>query len=117
MADVLHDVVEPVHRHLVGPAVDAAVRGGADGDVIARDAVELEELLHGDADGRTAPPDGDDEARLEAARHHPGTEPECVLQQALGTEVELLGHGGRVTGARGYTSPLGWGLKRERPGP
>ena len=86
--DVLQEVVEPVHAHLGRLSVDAAVGRGADGDVVGLHPEVVEQLLHRDADGGSAPPDGNDEARPESALEHPRAELERVFQQRLRTDVE-----------------------------
>ena len=90
---LLDDVVQAVDPDGLAPLLDALVGGGADGDVVGGQAVVLEQLLHGDAHRRAAPPDADDEVGPEAAVQDLEAEPEGIVQQVLRLDVLLFSHG------------------------
>ena len=98
---LLDDVVQAVDPDRLARLLDALVGGRADGDVIGGDPVVLEQLLHGDAHRRAAPPDADDEIGPEAAFQDLEAEPERIVQQVLGLDVLFFSHGrspGRAQG-------------------
>src|SRR5690606_34319990 len=86
-----------MHAHLRGLLVNALVGGGADRQVVALDAVELQHLLHGNADRRAAAPHTDQEGGPEAAAHDLHAQRQRITQQRLGGD-ELLG------GQNGFTT-------------
>src|SRR3546814_19053290 len=67
-AERVDQIAEGEHLHLCFLAVDAVVGGGADRDMVAGDAVIVEQFLDRDAARRAAAPDADEQIGRSSCR-------------------------------------------------
>src|SRR5581483_10936699 len=85
-----YEVIRRVHPDGLVLSIDAAVRGGTDGDVVGVNRVVFENLLYRDADRGAAAPYGDQERRAHAACDHSPCKLQGVPEQLVGGNEQLF---------------------------